>query len=259
MDCNDDNDEVDFAKSIPIPKHYYDSKHSGWCYMMWGSLHSLADAFPINPSKEKQESAKLVINNIAHILPCAKCQDHMLYYIKECPPQISNGYMFTKWMYDFHNDVRKRSNQKELTDSEAKLAQEWIRSVKWSAVEKDLKTNCTKLCTDPISISNSNFGSETFDNHDPKIKQECAKMTIPTNFRRIDLFNNGSKKQYKYLLLLLMAILIFISLIIIFNVYPMKKENKSNDKQKEDMQNINYPSNPYYSKTSQALPCKYIR
>jgi hypothetical protein len=222
--------------SLSIPQCYYDPKHSGWCYQIWGGLHSIADSFPLNPSFEKKEYARNLFYSISQLLPCEKCQIHMTLYLQKNPLNLNSGPEFSKWMYDFHNDVRFRTGEKILTDQEAQEAQEWIRSIKWSIVEKDLKTDCSRLCSHSPDRDNnrimagSNFGkNENTSAKDEEVVQKCANIDKQKDFRIMDNFNLNNflslEKQSEYSesrdnkrSFIIMILFLFIMVIIIFTL-----------------------------------------
>ena len=67
---------------------------------------------------KKQKEVIDMLYSLAKALPCSRCSHHMINYLNRFPPhQASNLF---QWSVDFHNDVNKRIEKKELSYQEAK-------------------------------------------------------------------------------------------------------------------------------------------
>jgi hypothetical protein len=156
MDTNQNDDK--------LLQRYYDSKHMGWASPGWTFLHSIADSFPTNPSTEDQEAVKMLFRfSLPKLLPCSLCNEHFSQeYLSNV--DASSGEKLSKWLYTVHNHVNQRTGKPILEMAECRREQEFLRSVKWESVIKDLKLHCKMAGSTPLANDNQCTSVEPFEN-----------------------------------------------------------------------------------------------
>lgn len=156
-----------------LPERYYDKTHRGWCYPGWVFLHSIADAFPYNPTPDDRKWAEIFFTQaLPRLLPCSIYSAHLTDEVAKNPIDTSTGVALSKWLTLIHNKVSLRLGQTELPYEQAQKEQEWNRSVNWSEIVKDLKSDCHKLCK--------------FPDH-PHLKSQCSTPEKGEEFRRLNI------------------------------------------------------------------------
>ena len=84
-----------------------------WGSNLWIFLHLLT--FDYNP--EIKQEHKIFLNNLSNILPCEDCKKEYKKYmtIKKINAILKSKDDYIKGIWEFHNDVNKRLNKKQLT------------------------------------------------------------------------------------------------------------------------------------------------
>lgn len=102
-----------------------------WGPSLWHILHTIAKQYPMRPSPRDKYNASQMINILAFIIPCFKCQKHYMENITKYKPNFDNRENFFKWTVKIHNIVNKLNNKKILTVSQAyKLTDNLLNSSK---------------------------------------------------------------------------------------------------------------------------------
>ena len=98
-----------------MDKEYYNSNDGMMTYIwgppLWHFLHTMSFNYPVNPSEIDKENYKNFVLNMGKILPCKYCRDNLKKNIKNVPlnrTQLKNRDNFSKWMFNFHNEVNKQ-------------------------------------------------------------------------------------------------------------------------------------------------------
>lgn len=99
-----------------------------WGPSFWKMLHTVAFAFPDNPTQEQCEAVKQLFYCLKELLPCNKCRGHYTDYLDQHP--IEDACMskesLSKYVYDFHQAVNERlgkSYEQELRQVEQEYTQ----------------------------------------------------------------------------------------------------------------------------------------
>lgn len=177
------------SAKVKLPNSYYDPKHKGWGFLYWGTLHTIADSFPEVPSADDCAFITQFFHlTLPRLLPCPNCTVHLVESVKPGgsvgPVNCVSGTELTKWVNKLENSVRMREGKEQLTDQDYQREYDLIRSVKWSAVLKDLKQNWSTVCNTSTTAGSGIDGTiSTIDNADKR--NACSHIEVPQDFRRI--------------------------------------------------------------------------
>jgi len=84
-----------------------------WGPLGWDWLHNLAICYPRRPTENDQHFHYLKIKKFIESLPCIKCRQHAIYYIKNINPiDLLSNQRFQFWVFHFHNHVNALKNKK---------------------------------------------------------------------------------------------------------------------------------------------------
>ena len=83
-----------------------------WGPNLWHIIHSIAILYPDRPSQKDRYYARQLVNTIAFILPCFKCQKHYITNITKLKPNLDSSNSFFKWTVKIHNIVNKNTKKK---------------------------------------------------------------------------------------------------------------------------------------------------
>ena len=153
-----------------MDEDYYKSNDGMMTYIwgppLWHFLHTMSFNYPVNPSDTDKENYKNYIMSMGKILPCKYCRDNFKDNIKNVPlyknGALKNRENFSKWMFDFHNEVNKQlgkpihKNYNEVRDMYETFR---ARCGNNNNSKKELG------CTNPIN----------------KIKKKCVLYILPKN------------------------------------------------------------------------------
>ena len=89
-----------------------------WGPSAWEFLHSIAFAYPENPTQEDKTAANNFIHSFACMLPCSVCKDHFKSNIKVLPVDVSTREKFFDWTVQLHNLVNKQLGKPQFTTTE---------------------------------------------------------------------------------------------------------------------------------------------
>lgn len=80
-----------------------------WGPSIWFFIHSTALAYPeSNPSPSIQSNYKLFFQQLAKVLPCARCQKHFNQYVENTiDSALQTREALFRWTVDAHNAVNK--------------------------------------------------------------------------------------------------------------------------------------------------------
>jgi FAD-linked sulfhydryl oxidase len=84
---------------------------NNWGPCIWHILHTIAKNYPNKPSNSDKHKANQLVNLIAFIIPCFKCQKHYMSNITKYKPNLDSNESFFKWTVKIHNIVNKDTNK----------------------------------------------------------------------------------------------------------------------------------------------------
>lgn len=84
----------------------------------WLLLHSIAENYPNNPSKEDKLNYKFFFNSLQFVLPCIYCRRSLKEYTKILPIDkfLTSKKKITFWLYQIHNMVNDKLRKQGLND-----------------------------------------------------------------------------------------------------------------------------------------------
>lgn len=92
-----------------------------WGSQTWHTIHSVALAYPENPTDEDKSLALRFINAIADSLPCPSCARNFKEKIAKTPPDVTSRTAFFNWTVDVHNMVNEQNDKPILSYHQALL------------------------------------------------------------------------------------------------------------------------------------------
>ena len=90
-----------------------------WGPSLWHILHTIAKQYPVRPTARDKFYASQMVNILAFIIPCFRCQKHYMTNITKYKPSFDNNEQFFKWTVKIHNIVNKLNNKNILTVAQA--------------------------------------------------------------------------------------------------------------------------------------------
>lgn len=90
-----------------------------WGSQTWHAIHSVALAYPEDPTPEDKKTAVQFIDAIADSLPCEMCSVNFKKKIATHPPDVTSRTAFFNWTVDVHNMVNVQTGKPELSYSQA--------------------------------------------------------------------------------------------------------------------------------------------
>jgi len=114
-----------------------------WGPSIWHFLHTMSFNYPVKPTREQKKHYKNFIMSLGKILPCRHCRDNFPKNLKSVPITnnvLKNRHNFSKWMYDFHEQVNKMLKKKSgLSFNKVRNRYENFRSRCTDDIEKKEK------------------------------------------------------------------------------------------------------------------------
>lgn len=94
-----------------------DTVSTGWDgSVTWAYLAEIASSYSAALTPQEQFDALLWIMTVYRNIPCVKCRDHALAYIKSHPINVTSKDALLKYLLDQYNFIAAQSNKKQLTD-----------------------------------------------------------------------------------------------------------------------------------------------
>lgn len=87
---------------------------------MWRTLHAVAFTYPNNPSEQERKNYIDFFRSVGNVIPCPSCGVHYRKYMDEHPLEADSKDSLSRWVYDLHQDVNKRSGKSGLTWEQVK-------------------------------------------------------------------------------------------------------------------------------------------
>ena len=84
----------------------------------WLLLHSIAQNYPNNPTKDDKETYSYFFNSLKYVLPCIYCRRSLEEYTIKLPINsfLSSKQKLTFWLYQIHNMVNKKLRDQGLNN-----------------------------------------------------------------------------------------------------------------------------------------------
>lgn len=94
---------------------------SVWGPYIWLTIHTLATAYPKEPSYGDKKAAKEFFESLQFLLPCPICKVHLREHLEKHPitPHLDRRDDLFKWTVMLHNEVNKSLNKPTMTELEA--------------------------------------------------------------------------------------------------------------------------------------------
>lgn len=73
----------------------------------WVFLHSVAAQYPAEPTRQQKKDAKMLVDCLTRLYPCAECAQHFQDIVRDNPPEVDSGVEFQQWMCRVHNTVNR--------------------------------------------------------------------------------------------------------------------------------------------------------
>jgi len=86
-----------------------------WGPSLWHFLHTMSFNYPVKPTRKHKKQYKDFIMSLGKILPCRHCRENYPNNLKSIPLTenvLKNRHNFSKWMYNFHEEVNKMLKKK---------------------------------------------------------------------------------------------------------------------------------------------------
>lgn len=80
----------------------------------WGVLHTMAAAFPDQPSAVDQAAMDRFIYLFSRFYPCNMCAQTALQEMKRSPPVVTSGPDLHRWMCEYQNEVNERMGKPQF-------------------------------------------------------------------------------------------------------------------------------------------------
>jgi len=94
-----------------------------WGPSAWFFLHSVALCYPRQPSPIDQQHYKMFFLSLPYVLPCLKCQEHLLEYMSKQASSFDKAFQsrdtLIQWVITLHNHVNKRLSKRIVPYNEA--------------------------------------------------------------------------------------------------------------------------------------------
>ena len=89
-----------------------------WGPHAWEFLHSVAFAYPEDPTTQDKKSVKNFAESFACILPCSVCKDNFKTHIKSHPLKVNSRREFFDWTVGLHNLVNRHLGKPQYNSDE---------------------------------------------------------------------------------------------------------------------------------------------
>lgn len=90
-----------------------------WGKHGWHFIHSIALAYPDEPTEEQKSNYMAFFKTLGDVLPCPICGYHFKENMAKMPPKLDNKTDLFYWTVDMHNEVNKENDKKVLNYQEA--------------------------------------------------------------------------------------------------------------------------------------------
>lgn len=109
------NDKPSIIRDVPKPAE----KQMKWGEPIWFLFHTLAEKIKEEHFSSKKSEIINLVKSICANLPCPKCTDHAITYMKKMNiDSIKSKQDWKDFLYKFHNEVNKRKNFPEFPHNE---------------------------------------------------------------------------------------------------------------------------------------------
>ena len=92
-----------------------------WGPGVWFLLHTMAAAFPENPTADDRRKHMAFLVSLPNVLPCAACRNGMASLVSAGPLKLTSAvlkdrFSFFRWTVDFHNAVNAKVGHRVVKD-----------------------------------------------------------------------------------------------------------------------------------------------
>jgi hypothetical protein len=93
-----------------------------WSKSLWDTFHYIALGYPMNPSNQDKINYKMFYENLYKVIPCQECTEHYKKNFEQNPIDnyLENKDKLFEWTVNFHNNVNKFTNGKQISVEIAK-------------------------------------------------------------------------------------------------------------------------------------------
>ena len=81
-----------------------------WGRSVWESMHYIAAAYPIHPTKSERKAYCMYYKSLINVLPCKSCSVSFKKFMKQLPIHrfLSSRKKLLYWTYLMHNKVNRK-------------------------------------------------------------------------------------------------------------------------------------------------------
>ena len=91
------------------------AKITEWGPNGWKFMHAVTFSAPANMTADEKEWYKKFFESVAHILPCAKCRQHLQEHMRADPIDLETGQSLARWLWRVHNAVNRSLGKQEVS------------------------------------------------------------------------------------------------------------------------------------------------
>lgn len=102
------------GNATPDSKNNSPDDHSNgkeWGPALWKIIHTMAAAYPDNPTAQVKASCRQFFYSLRHLLPCPTCRQHYTTILSKQQPQVNSAEDVQKWALWMHNEINARLKQ----------------------------------------------------------------------------------------------------------------------------------------------------
>lgn len=101
-----------------------------WGSSMWDSVHNIAAAYPVKPTKSQKKAYCLFYKSLGNVLPCKSCSVSYKLFMQNKPVHtyLKSKKRLLYWTYLMHNHVNKKL-KKRITISWGTVYKRYTRLV----------------------------------------------------------------------------------------------------------------------------------
>ncbi|KAJ1914126.1 hypothetical protein H4219_004922 [Mycoemilia scoparia] len=74
----------------------------------WYFLHVMASRYPVDPTRNEQDTMRFFLRGLSRLYPCGQCAHHIQQHFKKDPPRVGSRDELEQYLCNFHNEVNKR-------------------------------------------------------------------------------------------------------------------------------------------------------
>ncbi|KAF0853109.1 mitochondrial disulfide relay subunit Erv1 form 1 [Andalucia godoyi] len=186
----EERESVRENEPVPIPQ-VPDSVALG--QSSWKLLHSIAAAYPQQPSAEQQAEMKGFIRSFAHFYPCEVCADDFQDIINNVmPPKVDSRVSLSLWMCTAHNEVNRRLGKPAMNCP--RFVKSWLEEVYGTPVSESEILSASTITNTSSSGDTPRSGNQQSSPAVPGTTDgnQGKKSSCGTTFCALDNFKKSS-------------------------------------------------------------------